>query len=182
MTDIISIFKDLVKQTGEPVEVIIVGAQALPMAGVKFRTTMDISAEIVKGNLEIIYIALKEKGIVSDLSENVSGWSVISLPKGYRDRAVTIYQDDQVKISVLNPYDFIIMKLRRGTEQDIEDCLNVALAQRLSLDELDRYFENAVRDSIKDTALFNFRLIYKHFRESLVKKLKGQNFSTSQEL
>lgn len=172
MIDIISVFKDIARQIGEPIEVIIVGAQALPYYGVNLRATMDIDAEVVKGNLEEIYIALKERGIVSDLSENVSGWSIISLPKGYRDRAITIYMDDQLKISVLNPYDFIIMKLRRGTEQDIEDCLNVALAQKLSLDELDMYFENAIKNSVKDTALFNFRLIYKHFRQVLFEKLK----------
>ncbi|WP_096601263.1 DUF6036 family nucleotidyltransferase [Hydrogenobacter hydrogenophilus] len=77
----------------------------------------------MKGDLEEIYLELKKRGFESDLSEKVSGWSVISLPEGYRDRVITIYQDEKLKISVLNPYDFIIMKLRRGTEQDIEDCL-----------------------------------------------------------
>lgn len=99
--------------------------------------------------------------------------------KGYRDRAITIYQDDQLKISVLNPYDFIIMKLRRGTEQDLEDCLNVALANQLSVEELDRYFENAISNSIKDTAILNFRLIYNHFRQALTEIL-SQNLSELQ--
>jgi hypothetical protein len=103
---------------------------------------------------------------------------VISLPKGYRDRAITIYQDDQLKISVLNPYDFIIMKLRRGTEQDLEDCLNVALANQLSVEELDRYFENAISNSIKDTAILNFRLIYNHFRQALTEILSQKSERT----
>lgn len=103
---------------------------------------------------------------------------MISLPKGYRDRAITIYQDDQLKISVLNPYDFIIMKLRRGTEQDLEDCLNVALANQLSVEELDRYFENAISNSIKDTAILNFRLIYNHFRQALTEILSQKSERT----
>ena len=83
----------------------------MPYYGVKARATMDIDAEIVRGDLEEVYFELKKRGFESDLSENISGWSVISLPKGYRDRAITIYQDDQLKVSVLNPHDFIIMKL-----------------------------------------------------------------------
>lgn len=100
---------------------------------------------------------------------------MISLPKGYRDRAITIYQDDQLKVSVLNPYDFIIMKLRRGTEQDLEDCLNVALANQLSVEELDKHFENAISNSIKDTAILNFRLIYNHFRQALMELLSQKS-------
>ncbi|SNZ15532.1 DUF6036 family nucleotidyltransferase [Hydrogenobacter hydrogenophilus] len=173
--DIISLFKEIAEQTGKPIEVIIVGAQALPYYGVELRTTMDIDAEVVKGDLEEIYLELKKRGFESDLSENVSRWSVISLPEGYRDRTITIYQDEKLKISVLNPYDFIIMKLRRGTEQDIEDCLSVALANNLSMEELDKYFENAISTSIKDTALFNFKLIYKHFRQILSEKLIERN-------
>jgi len=103
---------------------------------------------------------------------------VISLPRGYRDRAITIYQDDQLKVSVLSPYDFIIMKLRRGTEQDLEDCLNVALANQLSIEELDRYFENAISNSIKDTAILNFRLIYNHFRQALMELLSQKSERT----
>lgn len=104
---------------------------------------------------------------------------MISLPKGYRDRAITIYQDDQLKVSVLNPYDFIIMKLRRGTEQDLKDCLNVALANQLSVEESDRYFEDAIRNSIKDTSILNFRLIYNHFKQALMERLSQKSERTS---
>ena len=128
--------------------------------------------------MEEVYFELKKRGFESDLSENISGWSEISLPRGYRDRAITIYQDDQLKISVLSPYDFIIMKLRRGTEQDLEDCLNVALTNRLSVEELDRYFENAISNSIKDTAILNFRLIYNHFRQALMELLSQKSERT----
>lgn len=79
---------------------------------------------------------------------------------------------------MLNPYDFIIMKLRRGTEQDLEDCLNVALANQLSFEELDRYFENAMSNSIKDTAILNFRIIYNHFRQALMEILSQKSERT----
>lgn len=175
MINVVEIFKDIAKSTGKSIEIILVGAQALPYYGVKARATMDIDAEIVRGDLEEVYFELKKRRFESDLSENISGWSVISLPKGYRNRAITIYQDDQLKVSVLNPYDFIIMKLRRGTEQDLEDCLNVALANQLSVEELDKHFENAIRNSIKDTAILNFRLIYNHFRQALMELLSQKS-------
>jgi len=161
--DIISVFKDIAIKTKEPLEIIIVGAQSI---------TMDIDAEVIRGDVEKIYLELKNMGYVSDLSENISGWSVISMPKGYRQRTIEIYKDENLKISVLNPYDFILMKLRRGTNQDIEDALAVAVKNKISIEKLEDYFQSALESSIKDTALFNFKLIYNTFKGLLLEKLK----------
>jgi hypothetical protein len=169
--DIISVFKDIVIKTKEPLEIIIVGAQALVYYGVDYRITMDIDAEVIRGDVEKIYLELKNMGYVSDLSENISGWSVISMPKGYRQRTIEIYKDENLKISVLNPYDFILMKLRRGTNQDIEDALAVAVKNKISIEKLEDYFQSALESSIKDTALFNFKLIYNTFKSLLLEKL-----------
>ena len=161
--DIISVFKDIAIKTKEPLEIIIVGAQSI---------TMDIDAEVIRGDVEKIYLELKNMGYVSDLSENISGWSVISMPKGYRQRTIEIYKDENLKISVLNPYDFILMKLRRGTNQDIEDALAVAVKNKISIEKLEDYFQSALESSIKDTALFNFKLNYNTFKGLLLEKLK----------
>jgi hypothetical protein len=169
--DIISVFKDIAIKTREPLEIIIVGAQALVYYGVDYRITMDIDAEVIRGDVEKIYLELKNMGYVSDLSENISGWSVISMPKGYRQRTIEIYKDENLKISVLNPYDFILMKLRRGTNQDIEDALAVAVKNKISIEKLEDYFQSALESSIKDTALFNFKLIYNTFKGLLLEKL-----------
>jgi len=169
--DIISVFKDIATKTKEPLEIIIVGAQALVYYGVDYRITMDIDAEVIRGDVEKIYLELKNMGYVSDLSENISGWSVISMPKGYRQRTIEIYKDENLKISVLNPYDFILMKLRRGTNQDIEDALAVAVKNKTSIEKLEDYFQSALESSIKDTALFNFKLIYNTFKGLLLEKL-----------
>jgi len=169
--DIISVFKDIAIKIKEPLEIIIVGAQALAYYGVDYRITMDIDAEVIRGDVEKIYLELKNMGYVSDLSENISGWSVISMPKGYRQRTIEIYKDENLKISVLNPYDFILMKLRRGTNQDIEDALAVAVKNKISIEKLEDYFQSALESSIKDTALFNFKLIYNTFKSLLLEKL-----------
>ena len=50
--DIISVFKDIAIKIKEPLEIIIVGAQALVYYGVDYRITMDIDAEVIRGDVE----------------------------------------------------------------------------------------------------------------------------------
>ncbi len=164
---IINLLKQFVIERKEPLELILVGALALPFYGVEFRATYDLDAEIETGNIEELYFFLKEKGFESDLSENIAGWSVIALPSGYRERAEVVYKDNLLTIKILSPEDFIIMKLRRGTNQDIEDALAVAKKQSIKIETLDKLYNKVLEESIKDTAVFNFKKIYKVFRKLL---------------
>jgi len=160
---ILHLLRQFVIEKKEPLELIIVGALALPFYGVEFRFTYDLDAEVQKGNLEELYFFLKEKGFESDLSEDISGWSVISMPPGYRERAKTVYKDKLITVKVLDPADFIIMKLRRGTNQDIDDALSVALRQNVNPEVLYTLYNQVLNTSIKDTSLFNFKNIFKNF-------------------
>lgn len=63
------------------------------------------------------------------------------------------------------------MKLRRGSAQDIEDALAVAIAQKVKKEDLEVLFEKVLKESIKDTALFNFRRIYQVFTEELGRRV-----------
>ena len=158
---------NLLKQFVEKQKIILVGALALPFYGVEFRITYDLYAEVETENLEKLYFFLKEKGFESDLSENIAGWSVIALPSGYKERAKVVYQDNLLTIKILSPEDFIIMKLRRGTNQDIQDVLAVAKKQSVKLETLDKLYDKVLKESIKDTALFNFKKIYQIFKDLL---------------
>jgi len=164
---VINLLKQFVIEKKEPLELILVGALALPFYGVEFRVTYDLDAEIETGNIEELYFFLKEKGFESDLTENISGWSVITLPSGYRERSTTVYKDNLLTIKILSPEDFIIMKLRRGTNQDIEDALAVAKKQSVAIDTLEELYNRVLKESIKDTALFNFKKIYGVFKSLL---------------
>jgi len=166
---IINLLKQFVIKKKEPLELILVGALALPFYGVEFRATYDLDAEVETGNIEELYFFLKEKGFESDLSENIAGWSVIALPSGYRERSKIVYKDNLLTIKILSPEDFIIMKLRRGTNQDIKDALAVAKKQSVKIEILDKLYNKVLEESIKDTALFNFKKIYQAF----VNLLKG---------
>ncbi len=64
-------------------------------------------------------------------------------------------------MKVLDPADFIIMKLRRGTNHDIDDALSVALKQNIEPEKLYNLYREVLRYSIKDTSLFNFKKFFK---------------------
>ena len=167
------ILKEFVKDIGRQLELILIGGLALQFYGLEDRTTIDIDAEVEKGDLFKLFNFLKEKGIPADLSENISGWSVVSIPEGYRKRAKVVVQDEDLVIKILDPYDFVIAKLRRGTQEDFEDALFVAKRFNLNPEKILEYGELAIKNSIKDTALFNF----KNRLDIFVKELKGENQS-----
>lgn len=111
---------------GKPL--IVLGGAALPFYGVE-RGTVDIDIEVQTTTFEeidAIDARLKAAGVDGDVSGNASGWGMIPLPTGYRERAIAT---DIPHIRVLEPIDFIHSKLRRGTREDLGDCLAVSGAQ-----------------------------------------------------
>jgi small basic protein len=120
------------------------------------RATIDVDAE-VRADVQELFQFLKAKKIPSDLSENISGWSVVSMPPGYRDRSITIHQNPHLRVAVLCPLDFVISKLRRFTEEDIHDALFIVKKFSILAKEIERAAEEAIGHSVKDTALFLFQ-------------------------
>ncbi|HEX5545487.1 MAG TPA: hypothetical protein VFX10_08320 [Nitrospira sp.] len=51
------------------------------------------------------------KSIPADLTQNFSGWSVVAMPPGYRDRAVALINQPRLRIRVLSPVDFFCKNL-----------------------------------------------------------------------
>ena len=118
-------------------------------------------------DVEQVSAFLKQHGVPSNLSENISGWSIVSLPPGYRDRANVLYARENLRVVVLEPADFIISKLRRGTEQDFTDSEFVARRYGVTAQAIQMA---AVAASPKDTALFVFRKAVALFRQRLGKQ------------
>jgi hypothetical protein len=124
------------------------------------RATFDVDAEVGatgQSPLQDLFQLLKAKKIPSDLSQNISGWSVVAMPPGYRDRAATIYQNPRIRVAVLSRLDFIISKLRRFTEEDIDDALFIVKRFSVLPYEIERSANEAICHSVKDTALFLFQ-------------------------
>lgn len=155
LEDIIEILKEF-SCANNPLEIILLGGLSMQYYGLVERTTVDLDGE-VKGNVDALFHFLKEKNIPSDIGEDISGWSVIAMPSGYRERAIKIYSDDKLTIKVLNPVDFIVAKLRRFTEVDLNDALFVAKRFNVKPEDISKGVEDAIKNSPKDTSLFTFR-------------------------
>src|SRR5690349_19302966 len=121
----LTLLEDYVRQTRRPLDVLLIGRLALYAYGSHEAHTDDVDAELAH-DVEEVGTFLKHHGVPSNLSENISGWSIVSLPPGYRERARLLHHKDQLRVSLLDPVDFVISKLRRGTEQDLADAEFVA--------------------------------------------------------
>lgn len=153
---IVELFKEFAWTKRKSLEITLLGGLAVQYYGMGNRATLDIDAEI-KGDVEGVFNFLKSRNIPADIGEDISGWSVVAMPPGYRERVVEIYRDEFLTVNVLHPLDFIIAKLRRFTEEDIEDALFVARKYGIGAEEIEKRAEEAIRNSPKDTALFIFR-------------------------
>ena len=150
----------------KPLEIILVGGLSLEYYGLRRRSTMDIDAE-VKGDVDSLSYFLKKNKIPCDMGEDISRWSIVCLPPGYKKRAETVYSDDKLKVKVLAPLDFIIAKLRRGTEEDLRDSLFVAKKYSLKERDIVKAAVQAVKNSPRDTALFVFNKNIRIFTDKL---------------
>jgi hypothetical protein len=143
-------------ETGDSIDLLLVGALALQAYGVSERPTRDVDAEL-KGPLDRLQEFFTAHNIPADLTQNFSGWSVVAMPPGYRDRAMDVVNRPNLRIRVLSPADFVIAKLRRGTDEDVHDALLVARRHALPVHEVQTAAQAALAASPQDTALFLFK-------------------------
>ncbi len=153
---LIELLTRYVDDSNTSIDLLLVGALALQAYGVSIRTTFDIDAE-VQGPLESLREYLTAQKIPADLTQNFSGWSIVAMPPGYLSRAMDLTTQPRLRIRVLSPVDFVIAKLRRGTELDLDDALLVAQHHHLSPETIRHSARQALAASPQDTALFLFQ-------------------------
>ena len=68
-----------------------------------------------------------------------------------------LHERENLRVAVLEPTDFVISKLRRGTEQDFTDAEFVARRYGVNRQAVQAAADAALAASPKDTALFVFR-------------------------
>lgn len=156
LSRIIALLEDYARQTGSQLDILLIGRLALYAYGAEHAHTEDLDAELT-GNFDQLSAFLKNHKIPANLSENISGWSVVAMPPGYRERARVFFEREALRIRLLAPVDFVIAKLRRGTEQDLADAEFVARRFGISRDAVRATAEQAIAASPRDTALFVFR-------------------------
>jgi Nucleotidyltransferase of unknown function (DUF6036) len=163
---VIALLKDYTRQTGATADVLLVGALALQAYGYQDRLTRDVDAEVV-GSVEALAGFFSQHQLPADLTENFSGWSIVAMPPGYRERATDLVHQGQLRVRLLAPVDFIISKLRRGTDLDLDDAHFVATRFGVTPDHVRRASDAAIAASPQDTALFLFRKTVDLFCQSL---------------
>ncbi len=153
---LITLLTDYTKQSGVSLDVLLVGALALHAYGYQDRLPRVVDAEVI-GSVEALTEYLNRHDVPADLTTNFSGWSVIAMPPGYRDRATDLVHQPQLRVRLLAPIDFVIAKLRRGTDLDLEDAAFVTTRFQLTSDQVRTSAAAALAASPQDTALFLFR-------------------------
>ena len=153
---LVALLADYVRTSGKTVDLLLVRALALEGYGVECRPTRDVDGELA-GELEPLVQYLREHDVPADLGENISGWSIVAMPPGYRERASIIEDRPGLRLRLLAPVDFIVAKLRRGTDLDLADAEAVFKRFALTSQQVRVAGEAAIAASPQDTALFFFR-------------------------
>ncbi len=166
LNQIVRDLTDYYQQTGNAVDLLLIGGLALQAYGYTDRVTVDVDGELV-GELDPLITFLQQRQIPADLGENISGWSIIAMPPGYRERTSVWHEEPGLRLRLLEPVDFIIAKLRRGTELDLEDAEYVATRYHIIPADVQVSADLAIVASPKDTALFLFKKMVQNFCERM---------------
>lgn len=83
---LIALLEQFVKTTGQPIDLLLVDALALQCYGFRERYTHDVDGELT-GPIHPLVTFLTSEGVPADLTQDISGWSIVAMPPGYRDRA-----------------------------------------------------------------------------------------------
>lgn len=142
-------------QSGHPVHLLLIGGMAMLAYGHPSRATTDVDGELSKG-VRSLKEFLSGHGVPANLGQSLSGWSVVAMPPGYQDRATVLINEPGLRVTLLSPVDFIISKLRRGTDEDLEDAAWIALRYHINAQQVRDAADAALAASLEDTALFLF--------------------------
>lgn len=153
-------------KTGHPVDLLLIGGLAMLAYGHPSRATIDVDGELREG-VRPLKEFLGNHGIPANLGQSLSGWSVVAMPPGYRDRATVLLDKSGLTVRLLAPVDFIIAKLRRGTDEDLEDAAWIAARDHVHAQAVHVAAEAALAASFEDTALFLFERTVDRFCRNL---------------
>lgn len=161
-----TLLREYVDQTGHAVDLVLIGGMAMLAYGHPSRATIDVDGELREG-VRSLQAFLSRHNIPANLGQSLSGWSVVAMPPGYRDRATIMIDEQGVRISLLAPVDFIVAKLRRGSDEDLADAAWIAKRFHVIASQVRAASEAALAASLEDTALFLFERTVDRFCQTL---------------
>ena len=139
-------------------KIIAVGRSALELYGIeegRFTKDIDFELDTDEEGWKVVEEVLGRLEILADFSEDIDRWGIVPMPEGYRERAVCVLRKGQVELCVLDPVDYILSKLRRGTAEDEEDALMVA--KKFRIDQQAILERAKLIRPIKDVQFFLFK-------------------------
>lgn len=161
-----TVLRQYAEHTGHVVDLLLIGGLAMLAYGHPSRATIDVDGEL-PDHVRALAEFLSRHHIPSNLGQSLSGWSVVAMPPGYRDRATLLIDEPGVRIRLLAPVDFIIAKLRRGTDEDLTDAAWIAARFHISSPLVRAAADAALAASLEDTALFLFQRTVDRFCATL---------------
>jgi Nucleotidyltransferase of unknown function (DUF6036) len=161
-----ALLREYVVQTGHAVDLVLIGGMAMLAYGHPSRATIDVDGELREG-VRSLKAFLSHHNIPANLGQSLSGWSVVAMPPGYRDRVTVMIDESRVRVSLLAPVDFIVAKLRRGTDEDLDDAAWIAERFHIVAPQVRAAAEAALAASLEDTALFLFERTVDRFCQTL---------------
>ena len=101
----------------------------------------------------------------AELTTNISRWSMIDIPKGYRKRAVPldIIKAKNISVFLLSPLDLIISKLRVFRDKDIQDALFLIKEFNIRKSDILKASKQAIAQSPPSTELLRFKKSLRYF-------------------
>ena len=146
------------------VRIIICGGLAVIAYGMTERATLDIDAE-VDCDIEVIKRLKNAVKFPAELSADISRWSMIDIPEGYRERAVRYeaVKTKNIRVLILSPLDLIISKLRVFRDKDIDDAIYLAKKFGINKTDLLKAAEKAIKTSPPSTEILRFKKMVNHF-------------------
>lgn len=148
-------FEELARRVAHPVDVVLTGGAAAALeGGARPTVDVDFEARARAGRRDLaaaIEAAGRASGVIPHFSEDIDRWSAITLG-GYRGRARLWRRFGNVTVRLLDPADFAIGKLARGTADDMRDLAAVFRRRRPSWRVAARRWGEALRRSPHSSA------------------------------
>lgn len=152
------------KAGAKDLRIIFCGGLAAIAYGLEERSTLDIDAE-VDADFKIIEKIKKNISFPAELTTDISRWSMIDIPEGYRERTVplNIVKTRNVNIFLLSPLDLIISKLRVFRDKDIQDAVFLVKKFNIKKSEILKASRQSIAQSPPSTELLRFKKSLQHF-------------------
>ncbi|MGH7273592.1 MAG: hypothetical protein ACREIQ_03945, partial [Nitrospiria bacterium] len=164
-------FEKLSREIRSGVTVYLTGGTVLIYHGIRPATTdidfgFDATDPIDRESLPELAQRVAGSDIRVQCSEEMSGWSLMPLPK-YRERALLLGRYGRLTVKSIHPVDLILAKVHRGYAEDFADGKALVGHFKISLEEIGVRFKEILAAYPASTEKGEFRQRFERFLQLL---------------